>query len=384
MSNVLASPDLDALRERNYSLSRIEDYLVVNDIYYLDGARKLQKATLAAPLNLRTPTTLGAPVNHQMYWSGGNPYQLDGTPIPQLANITANITLNGVLYTRHLSNKPPEGFLTYLDLVEHYVSLLCAPASELYGVNPRTGAVYAVPESSSPFKFGDSFSARAELVDLNQLLGKDRVAVIGLGGTGSYVLDFLVKTPVYSIDAFDFDTFDVHNGFRSPGEVPSDYFGRPKVDVYNAKYQPFRHRLNFRQKRVAAGDDALFDSIDFAFVCVDDGVARNEIWAMLLARNIPFVDTGMGVDKDSGALDGLIRTSFVSPELESKARNEVTFDAAQGAGAYRVLVQIAELNALNAALAVMRYKQWRGFYADEVSSFNSLIAIAPSKWVRES
>lgn len=32
---------------------------------------------------------------------------------------------------------------------------------------------------------------------------------------------------------------------------------------------------------------------------------------------------------------------------------------------YRTNVQISELNALNAALAVLRYKQIRGFYFDE-------------------
>ncbi|WP_234892065.1 hypothetical protein [Sinorhizobium meliloti] len=32
---------------------------------------------------------------------------------------------------------------------------------------------------------------------------------------------------------------------------------------------------------------------------------------------------------------------------------------------YRVTVQIAELNALNACLAVLRYKQIKGFYLDE-------------------
>lgn len=29
---------------------------------------------------------------------------------------------------------------------------------------------------------------------------------------------------------------------------------------------------------------------------------------------------------------------------------------------YRTSVQISELNALNASLAMIRYKQWRGFY----------------------
>ena len=45
------------------------------------------------------------------------------------------------------------------------------------------------------------------------------MAVIGLGGTGAYVLDFFVKTPVREIRAFDLDAFHVHNAFRSPGRL---------------------------------------------------------------------------------------------------------------------------------------------------------------------
>jgi tRNA A37 threonylcarbamoyladenosine dehydratase len=37
------------------------------------------------------------------------------------------------------------------------------------------------------------------------------------GGTGSYVLDFVAKTPVKEIHLFDGDIFDQHNAFRAPG-----------------------------------------------------------------------------------------------------------------------------------------------------------------------
>lgn len=54
-------------------------------------------------------------------------------------------------------------------------------------------------------------------------------------------------------------------------------------------------------------------------------------------------------------------------------------DARKEEGAYRVLVQIAELNAINAAFAVLRYKQVRGFYADDADYYNSLFSIGLSK-----
>jgi hypothetical protein len=126
---------------------------------------------------------------------------------------------------------------------------------------------------------------------------------------------------------------------------------------------------------VGAGDEALFEGITFAFVCIDDGEARAEIWDLLIGLGIPFIDTGMGVEKEGGKLDGLIRTTLVTPETASKAKERVTFDNGDAEGAYRVFVQIAELNALNAALAVMRYKQFRGFFADDEIFIETLISI---------
>jgi molybdopterin/thiamine biosynthesis adenylyltransferase len=382
VSNVLENhDDLKQLVEKEYALSIVGAHLVVNDVYYLDSAGELQKGRLAAPLNLPTPETLGPPVNHQMYWSGSDPHYADGSPIPKLGNGAVSLPIGDTTYIRHLSNKPDEGFATYSLMVEHYVSLISGPAEQKYGVSARTGATYDVPPDTSPFKVRDTFSAKAEIMDLNQLVTNDRIAVIGLGGTGGFVLDFIVKTPVATIDAYDFDAFKVHNGFRLPGEVPMDQFGHLKTEVLRRKYEPFRHDLTFHNKRIGAGDEALFANTTFAFVCIDDGEARAEICEMLTRLGIDFIDVGMGVEKEEGSLDGLIRTTLFTQTTAARAIEEVPLDRRTEDGAYRTFVQIAELNALNAAIAVMRYKQYRGFYADEVRYRNSLVSIGSSNWI---
>ena len=380
LSELANHDDLKQLIDRNYSLSIIGAYLVVNDVYYLDANGQLLKGKLAAPLNQPSPQTLGSPVNHQMYWSGSQPYYIDGTPIA-LGSRSVDLQLGGTSYKLHLSNKPPEGFPTYKLLVENYVALISGPAQGKCGVTSLTGADYDVPEDTSPFKVRDTFSARAEIMDLNRLLANDRIAIIGLGGTGSFVLDFIVKTPVYAIDAYDFDIFEVHNGFRSPGETLFEHFGHPKVDVYRNKYGPFRHRITFRNKRVGKGDDELFSDITFAFVCIDDGESRGVICEMLKRLGVPFIDVGMGIEKEAGALDGLIRTTLFTPETAENALKEVPLDHHEGEDAYRTYVQISELNALNAALAVIRYKQFRGFYANDAQYYHSLVSLGSSNWV---
>lgn len=56
------------------------------------------------------------------------------------------------------------------------------------------------------FKLRDTLTSRAQIGDLNAGFAEETVAVIGLGGTGAYLLDLLVKSPVPKIRAFDGDT----------------------------------------------------------------------------------------------------------------------------------------------------------------------------------
>lgn len=71
-------------------------------------------------------------------------------------------------------------------------------------------------------------------------------------------------------------------------------------------------------------------------------------------------------------------------ETAQRAIKEVPLDRHEEDNAYRVFVQIAELNALNAAVAVIRYKQFRGFYADEARYYQSIISLGSSNWIGES
>jgi molybdopterin/thiamine biosynthesis adenylyltransferase len=319
-----------------------------------------------------------------MYWSGGAPHYIDGSPVPALGNIVGNLTLLDVHFPRHLSNKPVGGFASYFELVEHYVALISSPAEDLFGATARTGAQYNVSAAASVFKVIDTFSAKAELTDLNRRLADDHVAIIGLGGTGSYVLDFLVKTPVRQISAFDFDIFEVHNAFRSPGETNFDDFGRLKTDVYERKYENFRHGLSFQRLKVGRTDDAKLSGVTFAFVCIDEGESRASICDMLIRLQIPFIDVGMGIELEHEKLDGLMRATLFTEASSRLAINEVPLDKAEEMNAYRTYVQISELNALNAAVAVIKYKQLREFYADEYKYYQNMISLGSSNWIGES
>lgn len=244
---------------------------------------------------------------------------------------------------------------------------------ERYGASPYTFRVYDEAANDPIFKLRDTLTSRGELTDLVTCFQGEVIAVIGLGGTGSYVLDFMVKTPVAEVRAFDADRFHVHNSFRSPGRVDPSEFDKTKAEVYLARYCNFRQGLSAKATYVDGSSEDELSGVTFAFVCVDKGAARAEIFRTLMERKIPFIDVGMGLKRKDRGLGGLVRVTYFPAEHgEEVMRSSHAPLKDDPEDLYRAKVQISELNALNAALAVTRYKQLRGFYKD-VSDWVNLL-----------
>ena len=81
----------------------------------------------------------------------------------------------------------------------------------------------------------------------------------------------------------------------------------------------------------------------------------------------------MGLNRTQGPIDGTLRATYYSvedaPRLLDLNLAELVDDPEDE---YRIHIQTAELNALNAALAVIKFKQLRGFYFDK-DALNSLV-----------
>jgi hypothetical protein len=258
--------------------------------------------------------------------------------------------------------KPKQEYDDFFDKVETYTALIAGPAISKNGGNPYTfKARHEVPDSV--FLRHDLLSSRAEIGDLSARLKDEVVAIVGLGGTGSYVLDFLAKTPIREIRGFDPDVFHLHTVFRSPGMIDMDDLGKPKAQIYEARYKEFRVRVRLEPVRIDASSGAHFEGVTFAFVCVDKGTARKEIVELLISKGIPFIDVGMGLGRKNGPIGGLVRVTYFpadrGPALLAKDLVPLTDNPDD---IYRTNVQIGELNALNACLAVIRFKQTLGFY----------------------
>ena len=374
--------DLKRLLEKGYAITEDHGYLVVRDIPYLDDNGKCQIGTIVSLISDVDGKRV-KPHDHQIFFSGSHPCEMDGMPIKGLAGGQTTLVLRSspdVTVQRSFSNKlldekgNKRDYQDWFEKIEHYMHIISGPAIGKFGVSPYTFRLVEDTPTKSVFKYRDTLTSRAQIVDLSAKFENDVVGVIGLGGTGSFLLDFLVKIPVKEIRGFDFDDFHVHTAYRSPGRlVPDTELGKKKADVYRSRYEIFRDGLCIEPRYIDAQSVESLTGVTFAFVCVDKGKSRAGIFDLLMSTGIPFIDVGMGLNRLQGPIDGALRATYYSVEdgqrLRDLALAELVDDPADE---YRIHIQTAELNALNAALAVIKFKQIRGFYVDK-DALNSLV-----------
>ena len=369
------NPDIQRLLEKGYAISFDSNFLVIRDIPYLDDNKNLKFGAIVS--NLVFVNNDHVRINdHQIFFCGSHPCELDGSLIKNLGGGQTTLALKSpdLVVQRSFSNRPITGaFANLVDKIDSYVTLFSGPAMELYkDVTPYSFNSYE-DHTDSVFKFNDTLTSRAAIGDLASKLSDDVIAIIGLGGTGAYILDFLVKTPVKEIRGFDLDWYHVHNSYRSPGKLDSEELGKKKAEVYQKRYESFRSGINLNSKYIQVDSDEDLAGVTFAFVCVDKGSSRSGIFDLLIRLKIPFIDVGMGLKRDKGAIDGMMRVTYYSPDL---AEELLTKGLApmhdEPDDIYKNNIQISELNALNACFAVMRYKQIRGFYEEENSIHHML------------
>jgi hypothetical protein len=361
------NPDLRRLRDEGFDLALSEgnNHLAIRGVPYLSGAQ-VKLGTLIAELNL-SGDILNPPKDHVIYFIGDQPCEIDGSIIAGIVNISAlrdiDKTLTGA---RTFSARPPKPYPDYYTKITAYVTILETRAQAVQpSANARTFPPYQTKEHESVFKYADTASSRAKITAISDRLEAGKVAIVGVGGTGSYILDFLVKTPIKEIHIFDGDLFASHNAFRSPGAASIEALReRPKKVAYHKKvYENLRHQIFEHGYALTASNASELDDMEFAFLCMDGGPSKKAIVERLIARGVDFIDVGMGLDADCGTIAGLIRSTAVTSAKRDHIPNRISFAAADEIEDYDGNIQIAELNALNAALAVIKWKKLRGFYA---------------------
>lgn len=381
--------DLRKLIDKGYSVAIDSNCLIIRDIPYLNENGELQTGAIVAKLKFIDNERFEQE-DHQIYFAGTVPYGMDGKPIPNLGGGACNIPLSDackeVVVQRSFSNKPVATgkYNDHFHKVETYVGFISGPAMQVFDTSPYTFRIVKESAEESVFKLRDTLTSRAEISDLQQSFAEDIIAIIGLGGTGAYVLDYIVKTPVKEIRGYDHDGYHVHNAYRSPGKVEDSELGKSKASIYQNRYENFRYGLTLDTKFIDSSSKDLLGDVTFAFVCVDNGIARAEILDLLIELNIPFIDVGMGLKRKNGSLSGMMRATYFPTEKASAVREKKWInESEEPENLYKTNIQIAELNALNACLAVIRFKQLRSFYYQEGAYYNTLFNIGSLSTMRE-
>ena len=229
---------------------------------------------------------------------------------------------------------------------------------------------------SGPFVYPDTASTRAWIEAVSRRLAGGTIAIIGLGGTGSVVLDLISKTPADRILLIDGDRAEQHNAFRWPGAMAIEDIdaGLSKVEYFARTYGRMHTGIERHAVHLDADTIGLLDEADFVFVCVDSVAARAFIIPALEARGLPYIDCGLGLSLVDDRLIGLVRVTTSTPakrdHVHAKDRIPMTGDADDEL--YRSNIQVADLNMLAGTLAVIQYKQLRGFYLDSEAEYHAI------------
>lgn len=361
------SPDLKRLREEGYCVQIQGGFLLLREIPYVDTQRQVRTGTLISSLNMAGDVTQYAG-DHIVSFDGTFPCNADGTPIHQIAHQSVDVDLGHGITAKHsFSSKPTNGYTDYHHKMATYATIISGPAAVLQpGVSARN---FRVPdeEENSVFNYLETASDRSGIGALTQRLAIEKVGIIGAGGTGSYVLDLVAKTPVQEIRLFDDDPFLQHNAFRSPGAPSIDELREAprKVNYLTGLYSKMHRKIVPHAVAIGADNLHLLEGLSFVFVCIDGGMVKQQIFQKLEALGVSFIDVGMGLELVDDSLGGILRITTSTPnKREHVYQGKIDFSSGGVDAIYATNIQVADLNALNAAMAVIKWKKLRGFYRD--------------------
>ena len=373
MSRRLIARNNDLLRLQNdgYDLEARKGLLLVRDVPYVNGSRKVARGTLVVKLTLAGDDT-APPTEHTAFWIGEHPCDRQGNKLRAIENpsppqdLGHDVFVNFMFSAKAVYRDHHHKVATYIGRIEGEARVLDPE------ITAKTFPAIADEEENAVFKYVDTASARAGIGAMNERLATQKIGIVGLGGTGSYVLDFVAKTLVPEIHLFDGDRMLNHNAFRSPGAATIEQLREKpcKVDYYSRQYGHMRNGIVPRAVYIGPDNVALLDGLDFVFLCVDRGGVKRAIVRHLTTAGTAFIEVGMGVVDVDGRLTGIVRTVCSTPDSRVEAAGHISYaEDDGGANEYASNIQVAELNALNAAMAVHRWKQHCGFYHDTRRAF---------------
>ena len=386
LSLINLSCDLKRLRDEGYEIVVISNYVVVKSVPYVNASKTILYADLISELTLAGDRTT-KPGNHTMFFTGEHPCNLNGEPLKGLVNSSNQQQLADDLLSKHMfSSKPREGYMDYYQKFTTYINILQSQAQAIdVDVTAKTFKVIDVDGEDSVFKYLDTASSRANIMSLSAAFKDQKIGIIGLGGSGAYILDYVAKTPVAEIHLFDQDIMLSHNAFRTPGAATLTQLKQQisKVRYLKAIYSEMHKHIIAHEVYIDQTNTQLLNELNFIFLTLDDSEYKKEIIDYLNDLKISFIDVGIGIYYENGSLGGHVRATTGTESKQDHLVNRISFAMHQGPNEYAENIQIAELNSMSACMAVIKWKKLLGIYHDDIKEHNSIYTIGGNNLINE-
>ncbi|MDE2822418.1 MAG: ThiF family adenylyltransferase [Chloroflexota bacterium] len=264
--------------------------------------------------------------------------------------------------------------MDYREQIETYFMEVAYHAEAKQPGSIETAKTHDSSESQidTRFHYIDTNAYRNGTKGIEKRIEDEIVAVVGVGGSGSYLVDVLAKTNVKELHLFDADTMETHNAFRVAGAARIAELGgnTSKVAWHERRYREVR-KEGLHVHCIELTDDTLsrLGSFTTVFIAVDDLPVRRKLQRACSSMGILHLAVGIGLDIEGMGNDQL--GGNVKVEINYLTRREDTYGSPQGEprpegeDIYRSNIQTAELNMLSAALAIAEWKAVRQVYRSE-------------------
>lgn len=143
--------------------------------------------------------------------------------------------------------------------------------------------------------------------DLQRVLSKLTVGVVGCGGTGSAVSEQVIRLGIRSLILFDPEDLIESNVTRVYGSTPGDV-GRRKVDVladHLRRIAPTASVQRVEEKITEESPARKLSACDVIFGCTDDNAGRLVLSRLASYYLAPVIDMGVLLSSTSGTLEGI-------------------------------------------------------------------------------
>lgn len=375
------NPELQQLIDEGYEIEMRHGYLLVHSVPYVTAEKEVALGVIVSELTMATSDLIGQPGSHQVHFIGTHPCKADGSDLVQIRCQSGEFKLaDGITAQHHFSNKPRRGhYEGYYEKITSYVRVISSQAKALDpNIDARTFRTREPVEEDSVFLYQDTASSRAGIQRLAARFSQQRIAFVGLGGTGSYAFDLVAKTHVAEIHLFDADLLRPHNAFRFPGAISRDMLDRgvTKVKHLSEQYSAMRRGIVPHEVMVHEGNVTALEGFDYVFLCVDRGEVRQLVLRALADTNVKVIDVGMGLNlsHDQESIWGTCRVTASTPSTRDIALARIP-KADRDEELYASNIQVADFNCLNAALAVTKWKRMSGFYLDDHDEYETTFSV---------